>query len=478
DAPGAEEHYDKLYGNLFRKCPGLRGVTFVGEVVEFHSNDPHVSKYVCRDTVTDDLPDAKPWPGWYPCEDFPRWVELVKKIIRREKEDADIVVWTYNWGYQPEEARIKLIDNLPTDITLQATFEMFDYRQIGDAKVGCADYSLSFPGPGKYFTSEAEAAKRRGIRLYSMTQTGGITWDFGCVPYEPMPYQWIKRLENIRKANAEWGLCGGMETHHHGFYPSFVSKFVKHSYLTPYEPMEDILDKLFASEYGAENLEKVREGFKLWSRAIEYYTPTEGDLNGAGRVGAAYPFCLYYQATMPTKENAFFGPGMVNSDYCIGMEHTVFMGREPLESVVNLRIHPELESLKTMYDLMQQGNAVFDSIENKNEKLLSVINVGKYITTSVLTTIHAKEWYILKCRLNAEFTREGMHKIADEMEALLRREQDNARATIPLVEADSRLGWEPTMLYLGDREHLEWKIRQVDYVLEKELVKLRKCIDF
>ncbi|MBQ5931334.1 MAG: hypothetical protein IIX00_03650 [Tidjanibacter sp.] len=64
------------------------------------------------------------------------------------------------------------------------------------------------------------------------------------------------------------------------------------------------------------------------------------------------------------------------------------------------------------------------------------------------------------------------------MEKLLLTEIENAKAALPLVDADSRLGWEPTMNYLGDREHIEWKIRQVQYVLEKEIVKLKKSIEF
>ena len=53
----------------------------------------------------------------------------------------------------------------------------------------------------------------------------------------------------------------------------------------------------------------------------------------------------------------------------------------------------------------------------------------------------------------------------------------NAEDTIPLVEADSRLGWEPTMEYMTDREHLEWKIRQVKSVIEYDIAKFRKIID-
>jgi len=55
------------------------------------------------------------------------------------------------------------------------------------------------------------------------------------------------------------------------------------------------------------------------------------------------------------------------------------------------------------------------------------------------------------------------------MRALAAVEIDNARAAIPLVDCDSRLGWEPSMEYMADRVHLEWKIAQVRHVLDSEI---------
>ncbi len=478
----AEAYYDNLYGRLFRECPGLKGVTLVGESVEYRSRDPHVGKFLADeifrgDPGTNDVPDGKFWPGWYPCEDMPAWLTMIERIVHSAKPDADIVLWSYNWGFQPTDARVRLIEQMPPGITLQATFEMFDAKEVGGIKTACSDYSLSFAGPGHYFTTEAIAAKKRGIKLYSMTQSAGVTWDFGVVPYEPMPYQWMKRFENMRSAIRDWGLCGGMDTHHHGLYPSIITKFSKHAFLSPTEPLEEILDRIFATEYGKENLEKVREGFRLWSEAITYYTPTEGDFSGASRIGPAYPFCFFHKSKPENNGGALVGTNIFSTEYASGMEWASFVSASPREHILNLRIHPELASLKTMHEFMQKGVEVFETIENPNEKLQAVLNLGKYITNCVLTNIHAKEWYILKCRFHAEFTPEGLHKILDEMEDLLHREIQNAKNTLPLVDADSRLGWEPTMEYLGDRPHIEWKIRQVEYVLNLEIKKLRKAID-
>ena len=71
-----------------------------------------------------------------------------------------------------------------------------------------------------------------------------------------------------------------------------------------------------------------------------------------------------------------------------------------------------------------------------------------------------------------------MLKLFDEMIEIAHREIENTRNTIPLVEEDSRLGWEPSMEYICDPYHLEWKIRQVTQVIEKELPKYMRGIHY
>ena len=192
---GAEEYYEETYGKLFRECPGLKGVTLVGESTGLpYSTEPDIDQ-IMRDGV----PTGKNSPGNYPCMDYVDLLQMMKKVIRKYKPDADIVFWTYNFGKIDARARTRLIEALPTDITLLATFEMFEQLSCGSSVITSADYSLSFAGPGYYFRTEAEAAKKRGIRMYSMTNSGGRTWDFGCAPYEPMPDSWIRRYDAMKQ---------------------------------------------------------------------------------------------------------------------------------------------------------------------------------------------------------------------------------------------------------------------------------------
>ena len=281
---GGEEFYDNLYGELFRQCPGFKGVILVGESVGFPSRDERVSQSN-NFTTKDGFPTSKPRPGYFPCRDYPIWLNCVKKVIRNVNPDADIVFWTYNWGWVSEKERVELIRTLPTDISLMATYEMFENFVRGSIKQTGADYSLAFEGPGNYFTSEAKAAAERGIRMYTMSNTGGLTWDMGTIPYEPMPYQWMKRYAGLRDANEKYGLCGLMESHHYGFWPSFVGDLAKQCYIAENKDMDKCLSDVLVARYGSDKVEKMKEALALWSEAIRHYTPTDADQYGAFRVG-------------------------------------------------------------------------------------------------------------------------------------------------------------------------------------------------
>ncbi len=471
EEPGAEVYYDSTYGKLFRECPGLKGVTLVGESVEFPSKDPHVKKGKYYEKEADGIPTGKPSAGWYPCCDYHIWLNLLKKVVRKYNPDADIVFWTYNWGGQPEEARLKLIESLPTDISLQATFEMFEPTHFGKTEGHVADYTISFEGPGKYFESEAKAAKKKGIRLYSMTNTGGLTWDIGVIPYEPFPYQWMRRYQNMIKANREWGLCGIMESHHFGFTPSFISKLSNLCFLEPLEDMNLILEKILKSEFGEENYEKVNEALECWSEAIRYYTASSADQYGAFRVGPSYPFNLVRTIAIPADPKAMFGAG-INSPQ-ISMAWNSWAG-----APYGLRVYEEKKSLQKMLDLLEKGVKLMEEAPGGNAKFDELLNLGRFIRNTTITGVNAKDMQALRNKLFSLTDKKEMVTTIDEIEALLLREIENAKSTIPLVEKDSRLGWEPSMEYVTDKNMLEWKIRQVQFVLDVEIKDCRDSLNF
>ena len=460
--PDAERFYESTYGELMRAHPGAKGIVFVGESCEFPSHDSNTTGKLSSERSPD---DTKRNPGWWPCTDYPDWLNLVKRIIRKYNPDADIVFWTYNWGWAPEKDRLALIDSLPQDISLQATFEMFEDVERRGTPTRCVDYTLSFAGPGKYFASEAQAAHQRGLPLYTMSNTGGQTWDFGVVPYEPVPFQWVRRHNALLRANEDWGLCGLMESHHMGWWPSIITDLAKWAFWRPSTTADEIIQQIARREFGDTGASAAVEAWEHWSEAILDYVPTDEDQYGPFRIGPTYPLLFPEEKTeIPSADHAHFGARIVNTPY-----------RPHNPDIVG----GEITCLQAMEERWMSGveamrRAVESAPPGKQENTRRMLAIGEFILHSVRTTIHVKQWWQLCRQLDAASDAQGRNALLDCMVELAEAEIDNVRSTMPLVEFDSRLGWEPSMEYMTDPAHLEWKTAQVQRVLDVEIPSYRQ----
>ncbi len=478
DDEGAQEFYDELYGKLFEVCPIIKGITLVGEATNFPSRDQAVGLSPHSKNFVDNIPTGKISPGWWPCKDYPQWVKMIRDAVHKYNPNAEVVFCTYNWGFAPEKERVELINNLPDGITVLATWDMFHKFKVGDSVEDICDYSLSFEGPGEYFVSEATAVmKRKGIKMSSITNTSGRTWDFGTVPYEPMPEQWIKRYKNIIKAHKELGLRGMLENIHYGFHPSIITDLEKQAFFTQVEPLEQTLKKLLERDFGRDNASTVKKATELFSQAIQNYVPTNEDQYGGFRIGPAYPLwsgdlqglpsSIPGQGKMPNRPHAMFGNGVYFGKYTLDYEAR--------NSLPGVRIFDELKQVEKVERLMNDGIDVLESIENKNDKLERLILLAKFIRNSCRTVINVKNHFILKQKLSIVGDKQVASQIITDLKKLVLKERENVLDTIPVVELDSRLGWEPSMDYTTDKKGLEWKLRQLDYELNYKIPQYEKA---
>lgn len=465
DEEGAQEKYDEVFGGIFRRYPNFKGIVFVGETADFPSKDDHVTALPHNQDEIDGIPTGKPNPGWYPCYDYPQWLTMAKNAIRKAKPDADIIFWTYNFSAAPVEERVKFIEQMPTDVSLQSNFNcpwMFDYE---NAPGKLRDYTISQTQPSIPFQAEAEVAKRRGIRLYSMVNTAGKTWDFGVAPYEPFPWQWNNLHQNLLKARETYGLCGLMESHHFGFHPSFISRQAKEAYTVGGKSFEEYIGN-WADRLAGADKEKLLEAMHLVDESIRWYIPSNENQYGPYRVGPAFPFCLCRETHMPNYPGVQFGYGIcfVNAYHDDRTQAAPYALRRP----------DEIKRAKQCAKLTKDGLKILKTISHKTRELEKLINLVEYLYRCHVTAANFKEFTILKEKMMLESNPAQMCRLADRMEALLAKERKNTEAAIPLVQRDSAIGYEPTMDYIGGEEALLWKLKHMDYVLEHELPAYRR----
>ena len=344
------------------------------------------------------------------------------------------------------------------------------------------DYTISADEPGYYFRTECAEAHKHGIELSGNVNTAGIAWDFGCVPVVPAPYKILKRDLHLREARRKWNVVRHYATHHFGWWDSVAADLGKWTSWEDFEPdYEQLLDKIAIRDYGKKAAPHVRAAWKFWSEAMDHYTASNEDQYGPWRVGAAYPFIFQpnISRTMarkdidfPTAPHAHFGGRIVKTFYT------------PYENVEQspgfLRYPAELRSLRKMLELWNQGlkeaeKAVKSADPAKRDEAKRLEALGHFIRNSTITTIHIKEWWQANIAMQASPSAEEAEKYLDKIEELAHAEIKNAEDTIPAVEFDSRLGWEPSMEYVCDKWHLEWKIRQVNSAL-REIADYRKML--
>ena len=488
---GAEEYYEGTYGRLFAENNGFRGVVFVGESCEFPSRDPRAYNHLFRYHPKDE-PYKKFFSRNFPVSDYPDWLNFVKRIIRKYRADADILFWSYNWGSRPAAERVALIDNLPLDISLQATFEM--YEPIA-APEGVAervtDYSIAIPGPGGYFLSEAEAAARRGMRLYTMSNTAGTTWDVGIVPFVPAPTIWGERFDKLIECHEKYGLIGLMECHHYGAYHSFISELSKEMGWSPRRPFKEHLEAIAIREFGKENLTDVLKAWEHASEGCRHNVPTVHDQYGPLRVGPAYPLCTRTKWVMPSPEYAHFGGSRIT--YAGYGQYMGFPGSNCL--IYWKRILHEAAEFSVMRDELDKAAAIFaevtERLTGREREEAGRMTAHLYLMARTAeTTVNVKRYSMLR-RMVQEWVGDfpvALTADAEWLEAakefygvsaltpqvirtlaaeIVREECENAMRTVPAVEYDSRLGYEPSMEYMCDADHLYWKVERTNDALSE-----------
>ncbi len=481
DDPDADAALDALYGNLFRHYPKAAGISLVGESLEFPSRDERTTGKRYNESVVDGIPDPRPSPGWFPCRDYPALLSKIVLCIHNAKPDANIVFSTYNWSYLSKPEREDFLARCPKELTINIAFEMQKQRVMDGVRFPVMDYSASVTEPGDYFVSECEGAYQSGLKIRVCSNTGGNAWDFGAVPYIPVPQLWLKRMRALLPYALHKGADCFYEGHHYGWWPNIANDLMKKMYLSPENPIDDelFLKQLAVRDYGTDEVVRV---WQYWSEALTHAVTSNEDQYGPLRVGSAYPFVFQVNIsrTMLPKEIPF--PCAPHAMFGNAIIKTLYQPYENTNQSSAIRRYPiDIKELEKLIVIWTQGCELLDSLllkmpagrKRENGEYLRAL--GGYILHSEKTVLHIKQWYLTNMKLRMCVNPDEAEMLLNQLIAIVEEESANVQDTIPYVEKDSRLGWEPSMEYVCDRSHLEWKLRQLNFAL-KEIEQYRKII--
>ena len=188
------------------------------------------------------------------------------------------------------------------------------------------------------------------------------------------------------------------------------------------------------------------------------------------RIGPSYPIVLYNHKDLviPFGEHAMHGKNAIcfpNYTYPFFREgmYEKLQGESRLYKGASDKL---IGGAQTLAALLSSVPAA------KRDEARRIAGIAEFMGRAVLTTHHVKENYFLKYALLTDETIDFAATV-DRVAEIMRCEIANAEATLPLVDFDSRLGFEPSMDYMCHREAIEWKIALQKEILGTELPALR-----
>ena len=440
------QHLKAATTDLMKSAPGLKGIVFiVGGEGFMHcytrkNTCPRCSRRTPQETIAG----------------FSR--SLVEGA-RAANPEAAVVLWPYsasNTWSRDDITQSELIRQLPPSITLMTEFGKEGEIRFGDIAIPAYDYPISFAGPSERFVKQAELAAARGMPFWVKTEHA-IALEFVDTPYIPVFFQYATRFERIRSAPHLSGIFANWM--HYGFMPSTAADvYYWHHWNTPADT-EAVLGKLAERDYGAGASYAVN-AWREFSSAIREYPFSSAMAMGPIQKGPSHPLFLdsryrpLHDAGRQFKNDLSWtrpwGPALALS---------------------------QLEKLEAGWargvDLLRK--AVEAAPERIRADAKRETGVAEALLFSIRSTIHVGRFYEARELLEKEGNFVRAAEALDRMAAIARAELDNAQAALPIVCADSRIG------YANSGRNDQTGVPRAGIyspgAVEKKILQLRKLLD-
>ncbi|MFA7175069.1 MAG: hypothetical protein WC340_16975 [Kiritimatiellia bacterium] len=360
--------------------------------------------------------------------------------VKRGNPNARTIVWDWGWNdeYVPD-----IIAKLPKECWFMSVSEWSLPIERGGVKSNVGEYSISAPGPGPRASKHWKLAQERGLKTVAKVQAG-LTWEFCVIPYLPVMDLVAEHAHNLSDANVD----GVMLSWSLGCYPS-PNLRVFQAMKGKGESVDGVLDAMADSLYGQKGRALARQAWAAFSDGFREYPYHIGSLYvGPQHMGPANP--LYLEAT----------------------GYSATMVGIPYDSLNRWRsIYPFdvwVRQLEKVHHGFKQGCVLYEKLADAVDADVRA-QVRRELTTYRAATLHFESMInqaqFINARDKLAADEPNRDKYVQTMRNSAKAELDVAKQMLPLVQADSRIGYESSNHYFYIPQDLLEKIVNCHYVL-------------
>lgn len=410
------EFYAETVRRIFERAPELAGLVVIYDSEGFFhcANDEHNHSRCPRCRLR-------------PREDLTReLLVLIQDAMRQAGGPGKrLIAWNYGSDTRWLE---RLFALLPKDILHQCDFSKGGLVERDGIRHFTGDYNLTLIGPPDHWLQQYRITQKLGLSFVAKTEHA-VSQEFIFVPYIPAMEQWLARIRKMR----EFSLAGWFGNwSHYGYTPSPPARLINRMSWDP-EPAEP-LEELARMDYGPEAAPAVVQAWRRFSEAIREfpYSDHVARIPGPLQKGPSHPFFL--DASVPT-----FGRWR---SWQNDLDWTRPWGPEVTAKY-----------LRRVRDGFAEGAVLLEQAP----AAAGEHRIARTIVSALETTLNLIEW--IQARESGA--------PAGRLLEILERERANVEGVLPLLEADSRLGFASDgggiiRGGLFTPELVQWKLGQIE----------------
>ena len=437
-APEVRRWVGSAMEQVFRSVPGLGGIFIINRSENLVTCVSHGDK---KDYENDKTGHCRPESFCKVCQRLPSSriladdARLLIEGMHRANPSARAFYW--DWGWKNDDAELrKLLSLLPKNnvgfLTMSVRGMSLDVDGV-TAKIN--EYTLSQVGPSAVALPKWAMARQNGLSCIAKVQVSS-SWEMAVVPYIPVMDNVAAHAWNLMRD----GIDGVMLSWSCGCYPSPNLRVFTDVRKTDRGP-ENALDRVAVELYGNMAAPMAREAWTVMSKAFSRYPFNNVTLHaGPHHWGPANP--LY----------------VTKSGFKATMVGTPYDDLESWRSIFPASVY--VSRCQQIADGFDKASKLWKTVIKKcdqRSRKQSELEYGIIRTVSL---------HMASCADQSRFVQARDRGDIAEMKAIAYRELARARELLPLVERDSRLGYECSCHYFYMPQDVREKILNCRFVAD------------
>ena len=359
------------------------------------------------------------------------------------------------------------------------------------------DYSLSQIGPAEVTEAQIGKARKRNMKVFCKADTFA-SWQFGTLPYLPVPNQWFERYKALEK----YRVNGTLESWSSGYKPNFISELRAWTCWSDAPPMEELFSVMAARIFGEEGKAKAVKAWEYFSQAIKLVPDTGPNMGTNNAVGNPLFFQIpplrtttfNYSWTDFDKWMGYFG-GELNPYWPFTVSRMVFYpdftdktnkaelyarSATGIQADNDTKVLPVfLRYMNQAADKMEEGlklyrEAALTGPDSKRQQAVREVVVAEQLHRMMQSDCAILEFEDLRLKQVAEKDIKKIGEILDLMESIVSDEIARTELSLLAATRDSRLGFQFEQDYVYTPYSLSEKLEVLKETLNAQLPTARR----